>query len=274
MRPAAGSSTTNTSSSLALNKPLVSIVTPSLNQARYLEAAILSVAEQDYPRVEHIVVDGGSTDGSLEILERYPSVQWSSEPDRGQADAVNKGFGLAQGAIFGWLNADDLYLPGALATAVQTFEETGVGLVYGGWQQIDEDGGVKATVPAGEFEYHELVDRNLIAQPATFFTREAFEAVGGLDPRYHYAMDFDLWLKIGARFEFRRIDRTLAAFRLHSTSKSIAAQDRFWPETRRISRRHGSRFFSGPYVASLATDRPLVYRLLMTARSIILRRPN
>ena len=97
--------------------PLVSVVTPSLNQAAYIEEAILSVREQDYPRIEHIVVDGGSTDGTLEILRRHPHVVWSSEPDEGQADALNKGFARARGTVLGWLNADDRYLPGAVSAA-------------------------------------------------------------------------------------------------------------------------------------------------------------
>src|SRR5438309_5772154 len=120
--------------------PLVSVVTPSLNQGAYIEETIRSVLDQDYPRIEHIVVDGGSTDGTLEILRRYPHLTWVSEPDGGQADAVNKGFRLAEGEIFGWLNADDLYLPGTISAAVAVLRETGCGLVHGGWRQIDEEG--------------------------------------------------------------------------------------------------------------------------------------
>jgi glycosyltransferase involved in cell wall biosynthesis len=223
-------------------------VTPSLNQARFIESAIVSVAEQSYPRIEHVVVDGGSTDGTLDVLQRHPAVRWISEADRGQADALNKGFAMAGGEIFGWLNADDLYLPGAVEAAVAAFDP-GVGLVHGSWRQIDEHGNAIRDVEVYPLVFEELLDRyNPIAQPAAFFTRSALEAVGGLDPRYHYAMDYDLWLKIAARFEVVGIHDRLAAFRLHDEAKTAVDADAFWPEVRRISRRHGSRFFSDMYL--------------------------
>jgi glycosyltransferase involved in cell wall biosynthesis len=247
--------------------PLVTIVTPSLDQASFLESAIASVRDQDYPRLEHIVVDGGSTDGSLEIIKRHPELRWVSEADRGQADAVNKGFAMARGEIFGWLNADDLYLPGAVTAAVEALSATGAGLVYGGWLQIDEGGAVLRDVPARVWDHGTLrAGQNTIAQPAAFFTREAFEAVGGLDARYHYAMDYDLWLKIAARFEVRALERTLAAFRYHGDSKTVSEADRFWPETRRISRRHGGAFLSQPYLDRMADRRPWLFRLVTAAR--------
>ena len=252
---------------MADSSPLVTIVTPSLDQASFLEETISSVRDQDYPCLEHIVIDGGSTDGSLEIIGRHPQLRWVSEPDRGQADAVNKGFAMARGKIFGWLNADDLYLPGAVAAAVEALRATGVGLVYGGWQQIDEGGAVLCDVPPRAWDHDILrAGQNTIAQPAAFFTREAFEAVGGLDPRYHYAMDYDLWLKIAARFEVRALEQTLAAFRYHGDSKTVSEADRFWPETRRISRRHGGAFFSQPYLDRMADRQPSLFRLTTAAR--------
>jgi glycosyltransferase involved in cell wall biosynthesis len=113
--------------------PLVSIVTPSLSQGEFIEEAILSVLEQDYPRIEHIVVDGGSTDGTLDVLHRYQHLRWVSEPDGGQADALNKGFGMAHGEIYGWLNSDDLYLPGAISAAVEVMRTTECGLGTSTW---------------------------------------------------------------------------------------------------------------------------------------------
>lgn len=251
----------------------MSVVTPSLNQQRFIEETIRSVREQDYPAVEHIVVDGGSTDGTGEVLRRYPHLRWISEPDRGQADAVNKGFRMAGGDILAWLNADDVYLPGAVSAAVAELAGTGCGLVYGGWRQIDEDGSFLRDIPPEPFDYRELLEvRNMIAQPATFFTREAFEAVGGLDPDYHYAMDYDLWLKIAARFEVRTVPQVLAAFRRHAGSKSGAEAERFWPEVRRISRRHGGRFVSDMYVREQARRRPQLGRVLKGYRIIAERR--
>ncbi len=248
---------------------LVSIVTPSLNQARFIETTIRSVLEQDYPWIEHVVVDGGSTDETLEILRRYDHLRWVSEPDEGQAEAVNKGFRLASGAVFGWLNADDLYLPGAVATAVATILETACGLVYGGWRQIDENGAHLRDVDVVPFVYQDVVERyNAIAQPTAFFTREAFEAVGGLDSGYHYAMDYDLWLKIGARFEVRAVPEKLAAFRFHEQAKTALHADSFWPEVRQISRRHGSRFFSPMYVRTVPVRHPWVWRARMGYRLI------
>src|SRR5439155_12295869 len=113
---------------------------PSLNQGRYIEDTIESVLAQDYPNIEHIVVDGGSTDETVDILGRYARLRWVSEPDDGQAAALNKGFRLAHGDIFGWINADDYYLAGAVSSAVELLQESGCGLVHGGWRQIEEDG--------------------------------------------------------------------------------------------------------------------------------------
>lgn len=248
--------------------PLISIVTPSLNQGRFIAATIESVLEQDYPRIEHLVVDGGSTDETLDVLRRYAHLRWVSEPDRGQADAVNKGFRMARGDVFGWLNADDLYLPGAVSAAADVLRATGCGLVHGGWRQIDEWGATIRDVPPVPFDYHRQLEvANRVSQPGAFFTREAFESVGGLDVGYRYAMDYELWLKIGKRFEVRHVDRILGAYRFHPESKTVAESSGFLPETVRASRSHGGRRLSPIYVDwYLPRRRPWIYRAVVAQR--------
>jgi glycosyltransferase involved in cell wall biosynthesis len=250
--------------------PLVSIVTPSFNQGRFIEETIRSVVDQDYPRIEHIIVDACSTDETIEILRLYPHLRWVSEPDDGQADALNKGFAMAEGDIFAWLNADDLYLPGAVSTAVEALQESGADLVHGGWRQIDERGNTIRDVEPVPFDLRrQLEERNAVAQPGAFFTRAAFEAVGGLDIRYRYAMDYELWLKLGERFRVRHVDRVLAAYRYHPESKTVAEPDGFSPETIRASRRHGGRFFSSMYVDwYLPRHRPRLYRFVLAFRLV------
>lgn len=249
--------------------PLVSVVTPSLDQAQFLEETIRSVREQDYPALEHVVVDGGSTDRTLEILARHPHVRWVSEPDRGQADALAKGFRLASGSIFGWLNADDVYRPGAVSAAVDTLLRTGAALAYGGYDVLREDGAVAFTIDPAPWDYATLLDaKNFVPQPSAFFTRAAYEAVGGVDPQYHYAMDYDLWVRIGARFPAAVVDGILSGFRFQPSSKSTTSEERFYPEARRISRRNGGRFLSRMFLHHLPYRHPLLFRAVVVARVV------
>jgi glycosyltransferase involved in cell wall biosynthesis len=223
---------------------LVSIVTPSLNQARYLQEAIDSVRAQLYEPIEHIVVDGGSTDGTLELLSAYDGLQWISEPDRGQSHALNKGFARARGEIFGWLNADDAYEPHAVAEGVTALD--GVGLAYADVTRVNDDGVNPRRIrsrPSWDL-WTELNDGNGIFSPAVFFRREAFEAVGGLDESLHLAMDYDLWIRIGKRFRARHVDAVWAVQRIHDDAKTVRHYEEFWPERLAVSRRHGGRLLS------------------------------
>jgi glycosyltransferase involved in cell wall biosynthesis len=228
--------------------PRVSIVTPSFNQAPFLEETIRSVLAQDYPRIEYIVVDGGSTDGSREIIERYQEqlAHWSSEPDRGQTDAINKGFGVAHGDIFAWLNSDDTYQPGAVGEAVAYLQDhREIGMVYGHAYYIDEHGRILAPYPTGVTDLKGLRRGvTTIPQQAMFFRARLWRMVGPLDPTFYYAMDYDLWVRIAELSPIALCRRPWANFRIHETSKSITAANRCWPEMIRVHFRDGGSVFS------------------------------
>ncbi len=234
------------------NLPLVSIVTPSFNQARFLEATIQSVLSQDYPHLEYLIVDGGSTDGSVEIIQKYADrlAWWVSEPDRGQTDAINKGFARARGEILAWLNSDDTYEPGAVSEAVAYLQaHPEVGMVYGDAHYIDEQGRVIGRFPAAQTDYHRLRRGYVhIPQQAAFFRASLWRKVGPLDPTFYFAMDYDLWVRLAREAPLHYVPRVWANFRLHSDAKTIMADDRCWPEMLRVHFRDGGSWFS-PIVA-------------------------
>ena len=237
------------------DKPLVSIVTPSFNQGLYLEETIQSVLNQDYPNIEYIIIDGGSTDGSVEIIKRYEDRigYWESEPDLGQTDAINKGFALAKGEILAWLNSDDTYRPGAIREAVDyLYEHPEVGMVYGHAFYIDEEGEVVAQFPTAKTDYDKLRRGNsTIPQQAAFFRSSLWKMIGPLDPSFYYAMDYDLWIRISSVSPIDYYPRLWANFRLQNSSKSMQEAHRCWPEIIRIHFRDGGSVFSILYMKYL-----------------------
>jgi len=238
--------------------PLVSIVTPSLNQARFIEATISSVLAQDYPRIEYIVADGGSTDGTLEILRRHGDrLTWFSEPDRGQSDAINKGFSRAHGQILAWLNSDDTYLPHAVSAAVNHLVAHGdCAMVYGEGYLIDETGRVTGRFPATRpFDLWQLVYvSDFILQQTAFFRHGAFEAVGGLDESLHWGMDWDLFIRIGKRFRVDRLPDYMANLREYRTAKTASGGVARLRELARVMRRHGSWRYPPGLLGTYAVD--------------------
>jgi glycosyltransferase involved in cell wall biosynthesis len=223
---------------------LFSIITPSYNQARYLEATIQSVLNQDYPEVEYIIMDGGSTDGSADIIHKYAPrlAGWVSERDQGQTDAINKGFARARGDILAWINSDDTYEPGALSAAaayLQAHPETG--LVYGDANFIDGKGRSIGRFPAAQTDYRRLRQGYVhIPQQASFFRADLWRKVGPLDPSFYFAMDYDLWVRLAALSPVVYLPgRQWANFRLHGDAKTVAADDRCWPEMLRVHYREG-----------------------------------
>jgi glycosyltransferase involved in cell wall biosynthesis len=222
---------------------LVSIITPSYNQARFLEATIQSVLGQDYPEIEYIIVDGGSTDGSDMIIREYAGrlAWWVSEPDQGQTDAINKGFARARGDILAWINSDDTYQPGAVREAVEYLQShPDTGLVYGDANYIDENGKIIGRFPAAQTDYRRLRAGYVhIPQQSAFFRASFWRQAGPLDPSFFFAMDYDLWVRLAALAPIQYLPRLWANFRLHRSAKTISADDRCWPEMLRVHRRLG-----------------------------------
>jgi glycosyltransferase involved in cell wall biosynthesis len=213
-----------------MTSPLVTIVTPSYNQAPFLEATIRSVLEQDYPAIEYLVVDGGSTDGSAEIIQRYAYrlAWWVSEKDRGQTDAINKGFARANGQILAWLNSDDTYLPGAVRQAVEFLQShPEAGMVYGDCFFINAEGRRIGRFPAAQTDYRRLRQGYVhIPQQASFWRADLWRQVGPLDDSFFFAMDYDLWVRLAKISRLVYNPRAWANFRLHSAGKTVTADDR------------------------------------------------
>ena len=227
--------------------PRFSVIVPTLNGRRFLAEALESIGAQDHLGVETIIVDGGSTDGSVELIRAWAEARpgrarWISEPDRGQADAINKGFAMATGDVVGWLNADDLLEPDAVATTMQAFgEDPELGFVWGFCLVIDHEGHplyVQNPFVREDFAILRR-HRNFVPQPGSFFRRSLLARFGPLDASYHYMFDYEFFLRLAGSVKARFIPSVLARFRLHAESKTGRAHREFLHEERRAFLAHG-----------------------------------
>ena len=220
--------------------PLVSIVTPSYNMREYLRDALESILSQDYPRIECVVVDGGSTDGTPELLKSYNGrVRWVSQPDDGAADAINRGFAMCRGDVFAWLNADDWYFPGAIARAVQLLgKKPEVDVLYGRANWVDDTGRVVAAYPTRPFDPDWLRHECFICQPAAFLRARAFRDVGGLDTSLSCSFDYDLWIRLADSHGFAFTEEYFASSRMHASNKTLGRRQQVFEETIAVLARH------------------------------------
>lgn len=218
-------------STTPMDHPKVSIITPSYNQGQFIEETIKSILTQNYPNIEYIVFDGGSTDNTLEILKKHSDfiTFWKSERDNGQSDAINKGFRLSTGEIIAWLNSDDMYCPGTIKKVVEFFQDNpDISIVYGDFLNLyEQDPAQNHIVHSGEFSFKKLITRDFIGQPTTFFRREALFDVGLLDETLQNSLDYDLFLKLGLKYRFGYIPEVLAIYRWHGESKSGSQEEKF-----------------------------------------------
>ena len=219
--------------------PTICVVTPTLNAERYLADCLASVRQQDYPHVAQLVMDGGSSDGTLHIAEQY-GVACLVRPGQNQSAAVNEGFRVVRGEILAWLNADDTYTPGALRCVGETFaRDPALDAVYGDCEVIGADDRPLWLQRPGPYDFRRLLRTgNYLAQPAVFVHRRVIERTGPLDESLEHGFDYDLWLRLrGARVEY--VPRTLAVFRWHEGGKTALNRFRVWREFIRVVRRHG-----------------------------------
>ena len=240
------------------SNPLVTVVTPSYNQGRFIRATIESVLSQSYPNLEYIIMDGGSTDETAAVVKDYASrLTFISEKDRGQSHAINKGFQMARGSILSWLNSDDLYLPGAIQAAVNAFENSpGAGAVYGEGYLINCEGDITSRFPYTEplnlWKLVHLSDN--ILQQTVYFRRDALDQVGYLDEELQYSMDWDILIRVGLQYPMVYIPEYMGCLREYAEAKSFAGGSRRAREIRNMLRRHtGMRTPPGHIVYGLET---------------------
>lgn len=212
--------------------PLVTVVTPSYNQGPFIRDTIESVLSQDYPNIEYLVMDGGSTDETVSILKEYDGrLAWVSERDEGQADAVNKGVARARGAIIGWLNSDDTYMPGAISTAVRFFMKyPDIGMAYGEGWYTDKSGAITERYLTEPFRRDRLAEHCIICQPSAFFRKSTFDSIGGLNKDLHLCMDYDLWMRMAKGLNVAYIPKYLATSRMYEENKTLGRRREVFEE--------------------------------------------
>lgn len=216
---------------------LISIITPSYNQAKYLEQTLQSVLTQDIVHLEYIVIDGGSNDGSVEIIKKYQAklAYWISEKDKGQADAINKGFAKSNGEIVAWLNSDDYYLPNTINQVVKIFEENpDVVLIYGDMLAVDENGKTFNTLNYKQLNLEDLICFQIIGQPAVFFRNSALKKTSGLNLAFHFLLDHLFWIELAQHGKMLHVNQTWSAARYHAEAKNRAKAAEFGAEAFRI----------------------------------------
>ena len=234
--------------------PKISIVTVSFNQGSFIEDNILSVINQNYPNVEHIIIDAGSTDGTLDILKKYDNyLNWTSEPDKGQSDGLNKGFKKATGEIIGWINSDDRLAPDALNKVAKFFFESPYEIaLVGNLNLIDVKGNFIRTIQSKSYQYWNMINKDRgVTQPSTFFKKEVFEKIGFLDTNLHYAMDFEFFLRVSSLRDVPYINETLAEFRIQPNAKTTNGLAKFRKEHIKIARKYKASIFSRGILSDL-----------------------
>ncbi|OGU46776.1 MAG: hypothetical protein A2X68_03530 [Ignavibacteria bacterium GWC2_56_12] len=250
----------------------ISVITPSFNHGEFIEDTIRSVANQDHDDIEHIVVDGGSTDSTLATLKKYPRVRWVSEQDSGQGNAINKGFAMATGDVLAWLNADDYYEENVFGRIIAYFKDhPDCMFLYGDLTFVDKLGRPLNKYTGDKITYDSLIaNPDIVRQPSSFWRREVMERLGGIDESFHLVMDLDFFLRVGKRYPLHYLEGNLSYYRHYGETKSTALARRQVGEIYRVYRSHGI-ILTGPIVRSLLAKYIRTFRLTKVFVSIVRR---
>lgn len=254
---------TESGGDIPMQYPKLSIITPSLNQVDFIEQTICSVLDQGYPCLEYIIIDGGSTDGTLNVIGKYSRylAYWVSEPDGGQSQAINKGLHASTGALVGWQNSDDYYLPGSFHKVANAFHTVDADVYYGHKYNVDTAGQIMRAQCYVPYSLHSNVYEGMVmANQSAFWRKELLEQVGYLDEKLHYAMDYEFFLRLGVSgFRFCLINDWLGCLRVHGGTKSLQFGDRWEQELHYADERNGIRRSAVRLNRALSRVRRLYY---------------